>query len=177
MLTGRFVEAINFAAIKHKDQRRKDKQQTPYINHPIGVAHILFFEGDVTSDEDVLIAAVLHDTVEDTQTTFEEIEGLFGPTVARIVKECTDDKSLAKNERKEAQVRLAPHKSDQAKLVKMADKIYNLRSLKETLPVGWTLERAVEYFQWGKRVTDGCKGVNKKLELVLDSIYQSPPSL
>ncbi|KAJ3087374.1 Guanosine-3',5'-bis(diphosphate) 3'-pyrophosphohydrolase MESH1 [Quaeritorhiza haematococci] len=97
--TALLLKAVHFAAIQHKDQRRKDEAQTPYINHPIDVAHILQFEGHV-NDIEVLQAAVLHDTVEDTDTTFEELEVTFGPRVRKIVQQCTDDKSLAKEERK-----------------------------------------------------------------------------
>ena len=99
----RLVAATDFAARKHKDQRRKDSDQTPYINHPIGVAQILSKEGSVT-DVDVLIGALLHDTVEDTECTFEEIEKEFGSRVKSIVAEVTDDKNLEKMERKRLQV-------------------------------------------------------------------------
>lgn len=119
-MMNQLLKAIDFAAIKHKDQRRKDPQQTrrilywleAYINHPIGVAFILSNEGDV-SDLSILQAAVLHDTIEDTETTFQEIEKHFGPHVAAIVQECTDDKQKSKNERKEQQVQSAPSKSIQ----------------------------------------------------------------
>ncbi|KAJ3300649.1 Guanosine-3',5'-bis(diphosphate) 3'-pyrophosphohydrolase MESH1 [Borealophlyctis nickersoniae] len=107
----------------------------------------------------------------DTDTTFEELEREFGKEIRDIVDECTDDKTLPKDERKRLQAVNAPHKSDKAKLVKMADKIYNLRDLKRAVPVGWTNERVAEYFRWGKQVTDGCRGINMKLEAILDDIY------
>ena len=120
----KYTKCLNFAAIKHRDQRRKDPQKTPYINHPIGVANILSEEGDVT-DLTTLMAAVLHDTVEDTDTTFEEIEENFGAEIRKIVEEVTDDKKLPKMERKQLQIEHAKHASPKAKVVKLADKLYN----------------------------------------------------
>lgn len=107
----------------------------------------------------------------DTETTLEELQEHFGEQVASIVLECTDDKNLEKAERKRMQVLNAPKKSAQAKQVKMADKTYNLLDLQRSLPSGWTKERAQEYFVWGKQVTDGCGGVNAKLEEGLAKIY------
>ncbi|KAI8910956.1 guanosine-3',5'-bis 3'-pyrophosphohydrolase MESH1-like protein [Gorgonomyces haynaldii] len=164
------LKSINFSAEKHKNQRRKSKEQTPYINHPIGVAHILMFEGDI-QDTNTLVGAVLHDTVEDTDTTLDEITALFGSQVAKIVSEVTDDKSLPKLERKRLQIEHAPHISKEAKLVKLADKIYNLRDLLVSVPVGWEQQRVDEYFAWAKQVTDGLRGVNPKLDAILDDIY------
>lgn len=128
---------MNFAAIKHRDQRRHDSIETPYINHPVGVAYILTSKGNVT-DLDVLMAAILHDTVEDTNTTFDEIENAFGTKIKNIVAEVTDDKSLPKMERKRLQIEHALTVSREAKLVKLADKLYNLRDLQKELPKGWT---------------------------------------
>ncbi|KAI9104649.1 hypothetical protein DFS34DRAFT_603952 [Phlyctochytrium arcticum] len=133
-------------------------------------AHILCFEGGV-NDLETLQAAVLHDTVEDTDTTFAEIESEFGANVRKIVSEVTDDKTLEKAERKRLQLETAPKKSDKAKLVKMADKIYNLRDLQKLPPADWTPERVVEYFGWAKKVTNGCRGINPALERILDEIY------
>ncbi|KAM9422445.1 guanosine-3',5'-bis(diphosphate) 3'-pyrophosphohydrolase MESH1-like isoform 6-T6 [Salvelinus alpinus] len=127
------LETVNFAAEKHRNQRRKDAEQTPYINHPIGVARILSHEGGIT-DIEVLQAALLHDTVEDTDTSIGELQAIFGQTVARIVQEVTDNKALPKQERKRQQVEHAPHSSHQAKLVKLADKLYNLRDLNRCTP-------------------------------------------
>ncbi|EGF79942.1 hypothetical protein BATDEDRAFT_89127 [Batrachochytrium dendrobatidis JAM81] len=173
---GQLLECINFAAIKHSSQRRKDPTKTPYINHPIGVAYILYYEGNV-EDLPTLLAAVLHDTVEDTETSFEEITAKFGSEVCEIVMACTDDKTLPSKDRKRLQVETAPHKSDKAKLVKMADKIYNLRDLMRVLPMGWTQQRANEYFAWAKQVTDGCRGVNAKLDAILNDIYKKQEAL
>ncbi|XP_070545806.1 guanosine-3',5'-bis(diphosphate) 3'-pyrophosphohydrolase MESH1-like isoform X2 [Ptychodera flava] len=164
------VECMDFAAIKHRDQRRKNPNKTPYINHPIGVARILSKEAGV-SDLKILQAALLHDTVEDTDTTLEEIEEHFGKDVRQIVSEVTDDKSLPKMERKRLQIEHAPHISREAKLVKLADKLYNLRDLKEIAPEGWTPERIQDYFLWAAKVTKGLRGVNKVMEEALDEIF------
>ncbi|KAF3420391.1 hypothetical protein E2986_10310 [Frieseomelitta varia] len=164
------IKCVNFAAIKHKDQRRKDEQETPYINHPIGVANILIQEGNI-HDPVVIIAALLHDIVEDTNTTFEEIENQFGTEVCNIVKEVTDDKSLPKAERKRLQIQNASKKSHKAKLINLADKLYNLRDLQRAIPVGWSQDRVKEYFKWSKAVIDGCRGTNCSLERELDVIF------
>lgn len=132
-----YTKCVNFAAIKHRDQRRKDSKETPYINHPVGVAYILSSEGNVT-DLDVLMSAILHDTVEDTDTSFDEIENEFGTKIRDIVSEVTDDKSLPKMERKRLQIEHALTVSRDAKLVKLADKLYNLRDLQKEIPRGWT---------------------------------------
>ncbi|XP_076003050.1 guanosine-3',5'-bis(diphosphate) 3'-pyrophosphohydrolase MESH1 [Genypterus blacodes] len=165
------LETANFAAEKHRNQRRKDPEQTPYINHPLGVARILSHEGGITNIE-VLQAALLHDTVEDTETSPAELEASFGPVVARIVQEVTDDKSLSKQDRKRMQVVHAPHCSQQAKLVKLADKLYNLRDLNRCTPVGWTPERVQEYFIWACQVVKGLRGTNSALEEKLDELFR-----
>lgn len=165
------LETVHFAAEKHRNQRRKDPEETPYINHPIGVARILSHEGGVT-DIEVLQAALLHDTVEDTDTSVAELEAAFGPTVARIVQEVTDDKSLPKQERKRQQVEHAPHCSHQAKLVKLADKLYNLRDLNRCTPTGWTAERVQEYFLWASQVIKGLKDTNPALEEKLLELFK-----
>lgn len=164
------LETINFAAEKHRNQRRKDPEQTPYINHPIGVARILSHEGGIT-DIEVLQAALLHDTVEDTETTVEELEAAFGSTVARIVQEVTDNKALPKLERKRQQVAHAPNCSRQAKLVKLADKLYNLRDLNRCTPQGWSAERVQEYFLWAGQVVKGLRGTNPVLEEKLLQLF------
>jgi len=166
----RVIKAADFAAKKHQDQRRKGPGEAPYINHPLGVANILINEGGVT-DPVVLQAALLHDTVEDTETTFEEIEAEFGKEVVGVVREVTDDKSLPKEERKRLQVETAPKKSPQAKLVKLADKLYNLRDLEVGTPKGWSEERVQNYFEWASKVVEGCRGSNAKIEEELDKLF------
>lgn len=168
------LNATAFAADKHRLQRRKDAEASPYINHPIALANLLATEGHV-QDETVLIAALLHDTVEDTQTTFEELEKLFGRDVAGIVREVTDDKSLPKDERKRLQVEHAGTASREAKLVKVADKICNLRDISASPPEGWSTERKREYFDWANRVVNKLRGVNSRLEQLFDAEYARRP--
>jgi len=162
------IKTTDFAAIKHKDQRRKDKDETPYINHPIGVANYLTEAG--VTDIEVIQAALLHDTVEDTDTTIQELEQIFGSKVASIVGEVTDEKGLEKKERKRLQIIHARHASKQAKLVKLADKLYNIKDLERCLPSGWTEERRKEYYIWAAKVVLGCRGINQTLEDQIDCV-------
>jgi guanosine-3',5'-bis(diphosphate) 3'-pyrophosphohydrolase len=166
-----FVLALAFSAEKHKNQRRKDAQITPYINHPIDLVNVLVNEGGVLS-WDVLCAALLHDVIEDTQTTEEELINHFGKKVTAIVKELTDDKSLAKEVRKSLQIAHTPFASHEAKLVKLADKICNLRDILVAPPAGWDLKRKQEYFAWSEAVVAGIRGTNAKLEKVFDALLQ-----
>ncbi|GFG33091.1 hypothetical protein Cfor_12115 [Coptotermes formosanus] len=165
------IKCINFAAVKHKYQRRKDPEKTPYVNHVIGVAEILTEEANV-QDVEVIQAAILHDTVEDTDTSFDEIEAQFGVNVCQLVKEVTDDKSLPKAERKRLQVEHAAGSSPSAKLIKLADKLYNLRDLERVSPEGWAPERVQEYYEWAQKVVNELRGTNKKLEDSLDEIFK-----
>ncbi len=169
------IEALSFAAHKHRDQRRKDADASPYINHPIQLARVLVIEASVT-DEQVIVAALLHDTIEDTETTDEEIRETFGAAIADIVAEVTDDKALPKHERKQRQIDHAPHASTKAKLVKLADKICNVRDLAGSPPVGWDLARRQEYFDWAKQVVDGLRGVSPILEKAFDDAYMLRPN-
>ncbi|CAG8489308.1 12405_t:CDS:10 [Ambispora gerdemannii] len=169
-LIGKFIDTLDFSAKKHSFQRRKDPQQTPYINHPIGVAKILTDAG--IDDLATIQAAILHDTVEDTDTSFEELELHFGKEVRDLVEECTDDKSLPRLDRKRLQIESTPHKSNKAKAIKLADKLNNLRDLVRATPIGWSIQRVQEYFIWAKKVTDGIEGVNEKLEAELDELYR-----
>jgi len=168
------IRATAFAAEKHRNQRRKDAEASPYVNHPIALAKVLATEGHVT-DVHALVAALLHDTIEDTETTAEEIRIAFGGSIMRIVLEVTDNKALPKAERKRFQIEHAPHLSPPAKLVKLADKICNLRDVSDCPPTDWSLERRREYFDWAKQVIDGLRGVNKKLEAIFDAEYIRRP--
>ena len=168
------IDAIAFAAEKHRSQRRKDAEASPYINHPIALARVLAIEGGVT-DIEVLAAAVLHDTLEDTETTVRELKDRFGPEIASLVVEVTDDKNLPKQRRKDLQIEHAAHLSAPAKLVKLADKICNLRDVATNPPAEWQLERRREYFDWAKRVIDGLRGAHPKLESVFDEAFESRP--
>ena len=171
---GLILEALQFAALKHRDQRRKDLEASPYINHPIALANILWREGGVT-DAVVICAALLHDTVEDTATTHEELANAFGSRVARIVAEVTDDKTLPKAERKRLQVEHAAHLSPEAKLVKLADKISNVRDMVASPPAHWPMRRRREYFDWAKKVVDALRGVHPALERIFDRAYAQKP--
>ena len=168
------LKALAFAAHKHRDQRRKDAGASPYINHPIALADVLVNEGGV-ADVEVICAALLHDTVEDTATTHEELANAFGSRIARIVAEVTDDQDLAKEERKRLQVEHAASLSHEAKLVKLADKICNLRDVAERPPAKWDRARSREYFDWAKRVIDGLRGAHPRLEDVFDRVYKQRP--
>ncbi|NXG22887.1 MESH1 pyrophosphohydrolase, partial [Grallaria varia] len=141
----RLLEAADFAARKHKEQRRKDAEGTPFINHPI---------------------------VEDTDTTFSEIEEQFGAEVRCVVEEVTDDKTLPKMERKRLQVERAPGCSPRAKLVKLADKLYNLRDLNRCTPQGWSAQRVQEYFRWAALVVSGLRGTSAALEGALQRLFE-----
>jgi guanosine-3',5'-bis(diphosphate) 3'-pyrophosphohydrolase len=169
------LKALAFAAHKHRDQRRKDAEASPYINHPIALADVLVNEGGVT-DFEVLCAALLHDTVEDTATTHEELSNAFGSRIARIVAEVTDDQALPKAERKRLQVEHAATISREAKLVKLADKICNLRDVVERPPAKWDLQRRREYFEWAKSVVDRLRGAHPRLEAAFDDIYLKKPA-
>jgi (p)ppGpp synthase/HD superfamily hydrolase len=165
------AKAYSFAANAHVNQRRKNQNQDPYINHPIEVARILIEEGGVT-DVNVIIAGICHDCIEDTSVTPEEIKEHFGEKICSIVMEVTDDKKLPKDERKQLQIVNAPHKSHEAKLVKLADKLHNLRSIKDSPPVDWDSSRIQEYFVWASKVIAGLRGTNEIIEHALDVVLQ-----
>ena len=167
-------EALQFAAHKHRDQRRKDPEASPYINHPIALANILWVSGRIV-DPVVICAALLHDTLEDTETTEAELVERFGERVASVVKEVTDDRTLPKARRKALQIEHAPHLSREAKLVKLADKISNVRDVAASPPAQWPLERRREYFDWVKRVVNGLRGVDARLEALFDEAYARRP--
>ena len=171
---GILLKALAFAAHKHRDQRRKDVGASPYINHPISLASILCNEGHIT-DTDVICAALLHDTLEDTDTTPGELEQEFGVAIRDIVMEVTDDKTLGKAMRKQRQVEHAAHISDKAKLVKLADKISNLRDVAGNPPSGWSHERRQAYFDWAKSVIDQLRDVHGPLEDLFDREYANRP--
>lgn len=164
------LAASAFAAHKHRDQRRKGADASPYINHPIAVANVLANEAGI-SDPIVLAAALLHDTIEDTDTSVEELETEFGPEIAAIVVEVTDDKNLDKPLRKRLQIEHAAALSRPAQLVKFADKICNIRDMSGSPPVDWSFERRAEYFAWAKQVVDQMRGVSPVLEMLFDSAF------
>lgn len=163
------LRAACFAARCHRDQRRKDAAASPYINHPLEVAALLAEEGGL-SDPDLLTAALLHDTVEDSPATFADIESKFGSAVRALVAEVTDDPALSEPQRKRRQVEHAPQLSRRAKQLKLADKISNLRDLDADHPIGWDRQRKLDYIQWGRDVAAGCHGVCPPLESLLQRV-------
>lgn len=167
-MTASLFYALSFAARRHGPQKRKDPEKTPYINHVIDVATILAVDGNV-SDETILVAAILHDTVEDTDTTFDELTAEFGEIASELVSEMTDDKTLPKAERKRLQVLHAPEASDAAKQIKIADKIANVRDVAHRPGAGWSLDRRREYIDWSDEVVAGCRGVNARLDKAFDA--------
>ena len=157
------LKAAHFAAQKHRDQRRKDEDSSPYINHPISVAKIISEIGNV-EDPEVLAAALLHDTIEDTKTTPEELIDKFGERVCNLVQEVTDDKTLPKLERKQRQIDHAKEISEGAALIKLGDKISNVTDITNTPPTDWDSNRRLEYFEWAEKVINNCPKVNEALE-------------
>lgn len=169
METKLLLKSLRFAADKHRDQRRKDVYASPYINHPITVAQVLSEVGGV-DDIEVLIAAILHDSIEDTETTIEELEREFGGRVARIVGEVTDDKTLSKAERKRLQIEHASHISEEGALVKIADKISNCQDITNNPPEDWDDKRRWEYLEWAEQVVKSCPVVNARLSDQFDDV-------
>jgi len=165
------LRAVSFAAERHRDQKRKGKDKSPYINHPIAVAETLASAG--ISDLATLQAAILHDTIEDTETTADELEKLFGAEVRDLVVEVTDDKTLCKRDRKLLQIEHGPHLSEKAKMIKIADKICNIYDVIHVPPTDWSLECKVEYLDWAEKVVAGCRGVDERLEERFDEVLQS----
>ena len=174
-MSEKILAAASFAAATHATHRRKGAAAEPYINHPLEVALILAQHG---APEAAILAALLHDTVEDSDNdpepvTLDALAARFGAEVAAIVAEVSDDKSLPKEIRKALQVSQAPKKSDGAKLVKLADKISNLRAITHAPPASWNHARRVEYVGWAGRVAAGLRGVNPALEALFDATYHS----
>jgi guanosine-3',5'-bis(diphosphate) 3'-pyrophosphohydrolase len=167
-------KALAFAAHKHRHQTRKGKKPIPYINHPIAVANLLVNVGNVT-DTATILAALLHDTVEDTCTSLLELEKEFGATVSKLVAEVSDDKSLPKEERKRLQKEHAPNLSRRARLIKLADKTCNLRDVVGDPPKGWSLQRKREYFDWAKSVVKRIRRTNAALEHAFNAAFSKRP--
>ena len=166
-----FIGALKFGARRHSFQKRKDKGGTPYFNHPIEVAETLWSVGAVR-EMHILTAALLHDVIEDTQTRPDEVEALFGSVILSIVQEVSDDKGLPKGTRKALQIEHAPHLSTKGKLIKLADKICNIRDVIHSPPSDWPVERRIEYLDWAEQVVRGLEGCNAKLEQEFYRILQ-----
>ena len=157
------LKAAHFAAEKHRDQRRKDENASPYINHPISVALAIAQIGGV-DDPEILAAALLHDTLEDTDTSPEELEAEFGKKVCKYVLEVTDEKTLPKDERKKRQIEHAKKISKGAALIKLGDKISNVTDVLNNPPLDWDINRRKEYLDWAEKVVENCPQVNESME-------------
>jgi len=166
----RILDAAMFAAERHAAQRRKGAAAEPYINHLLEVARLIA-DSSEELDTNLVVAGLLHDTIEDTSTTATELERTFGDDVAALVLEMTDDKTLPKEVRKALQVENAAHKSVRAQVIKLADKISNLRSLLASPPTNWSPERKREYCLWARRVVDGLTAPNPFLKTEFDRAY------
>ena len=164
------LKALKFAAIRHRDQRRKDKQASPYINHPITVVSTLWETGGIR-DVTTLVAGILHDIIEDTDTSTEELTAEFGAEICQIVKELTDDKQLPKPVRKRLQLQNVAELSTRARHVRIADKISNLEDILHSPPANWSLERRREYVEWAGKVIDGLRGSNNALEKYFGELF------
>jgi len=160
------IKAAVYASEKHKYQRRKGFNQVPYINHPLKVANLLSEYGE--NNEDLLVAAILHDVIEDTDATAEEISGFFNPHVSELVLEITDDKDLPYAVRKELQVKNAPSLSADAKKIKIADKICNIEDILN-YPLDWSPERKLSYLEWAEEVVAGCRNISPELDKAFDT--------
>jgi (p)ppGpp synthase/HD superfamily hydrolase len=162
------LDSISFAADKHKLQRRKGTLKIPYINHPVKVCRFISACGEVNMD--LLVAAVLHDVVEDTDTSEKEISDKYGNKVASIVMEVTDNMALPKKKRKELQITKASQLSREAKIIKIADKASNIEDIL-IYPLLWTKSRKLEYIEWSYMVFQGCKGQNNLLDEKFLEVY------
>jgi GTP diphosphokinase / guanosine-3',5'-bis(diphosphate) 3'-diphosphatase len=169
-----WFKALTFAAYKHRFQFRKGSKPVPYINHPIAVANLLVNVGNIR-DPETIVAALLHDTVEDTETTLRELADEFGRSISDLVAELSDDKSLPKEQRKRLQVEHAATLSRRARLVKLADKTCNLRDVVGDPPDGWSLQRRQEYFDWAKSVVDQIRQTSVELEQTFDAAFSKRP--
>jgi (p)ppGpp synthase/HD superfamily hydrolase len=168
----KLAQAADYAARQHAAQRRKGEDAEPYVNHVIEVAALLA-EATDGCDAVLVMGGLLHDTIEDTGATRADLAGRFGPEVATLVVDVTDDKSLPKEVRKRLQVEKTPHKSERAKLLKIADKTSNLRGLVASPPAGWTAARLRDYVVWAEEVVRSCRGLNATLEGHFDAAYDT----
>jgi len=163
----RLTKALLFAADAHRNQRRKGAAQEPYVNHLIEVVDLVVQATD-NADMDMVIAALLHDVVEDTPTSYEEVAASFGERVAEIVRENSDDMSLSKAERRRSRIAAMALKSREARIVKMADIISNLRAIAVSPPAGWSAERKLGYLEGCRQVVDAARGTEASLERIFD---------
>jgi (p)ppGpp synthase/HD superfamily hydrolase len=166
----RILGAARFAAERHAGQKRKGLAKEPYINHLIEVAELIAASSEKL-DANLVMAGLLHDTIEDTDTTAQELEERFGSDVTGLVLEATDDKSLPKETRKALQIESAPHKSPRAQTLKLADKVSNLRSILASPPAEWSPERRRQYAEWARQVVQGFTAPNGMLMAEFEKAY------
>jgi len=162
------TRACDFAARRHVTQRRKGVAREPYLNHLAEVAALLA-EATAPGDAPLIAAGFLHDTLEDTETSYDELAAIFSPEIADLVAEVTDDKSLPKAERKRLQIAKTPGKSVRARLLKLADKTSNVRAMAASPPADWDIARVADYIDWAEKVVAGCRGLNPVLERAFDA--------
>jgi (p)ppGpp synthase/HD superfamily hydrolase len=166
----RILAAARFAGERHAGQKRKGEAGEPYINHLIEVAELVACSDNVL-DTNLVMAAFLHDTVEETGVTQQELQQRFGGDVAALVMEVTDDKSLPKDVRKALQVENAHRQSPRAQSLKLADKISNLRAILSSPPANWSVDRKRQYFEWARDVISGLTAPNARLKAEFDRTY------
>jgi GTP diphosphokinase / guanosine-3',5'-bis(diphosphate) 3'-diphosphatase len=165
----RFMDALEFAAYRHRFDKTKNDE--PYINHIISVCRLIVVNGE-ENDEDVLMAAALHDTVEKTGTKASEINSHFGEKVFQLVMEVTDHSASNETEKFQQQLQRAGTLSDKAKLIKLADKIANVKMMLSYPPEGWDLEKRSLYINWADRIIFALRGTNEKLEALYDELVE-----
>jgi guanosine-3',5'-bis(diphosphate) 3'-pyrophosphohydrolase len=162
-----FIDALKFASEKHIYQHKKGCETLPYINHPVYVAHLLIHAGE--TDEELLAAALLHDVLEDTDASVQELQSLFGLRVTNLVIELTDDNSITYDDRKRLQIQKAPKLSADARKIKIADKIANIQDLLR-YDFTWSKRRKKQYLDWSRKVVGACRGISPQLEQQFDGI-------
>lgn len=169
------LAALGFAARKHRTQRKKELATPDDITQPIQLAHVLGVEGNIV-DEQVIAAAILRDTIEETETTNEELRQHFGLTIAEVVEEVTNESGSSIQERNRRQLEKAPHISRRAKLIKLAEKICDLRDMADNPPPDLTTDQIRAYFDWSKEVVDCMRGISPSLEAAFDEVYARRPA-
>lgn len=170
----RLARAYRFAAEAHVDEKRKGERGEPYVNHLVEVAEMVA-RATGGADVDLIVAALMHDTVEDTKVTPDVLSREFGARVAALVGEVTDDKSLPQAARKQAQIEHAPHLSRDAQIIKLADKISNVRDIIASPPKGWSKERRADYVDWARQVVDICRPASPELSALFDETAARAP--